>query len=122
MTNNVRRGATQAKVNESGFKLVNLSMFIASVAAGFYMQSWFYFGGVFLGLIFAYQVPQFRTAINLSLIIGWAALGYIIGSTFFTENAAYVLTVFGALVGLGASVQSGEFVDDMNADRSKERE
>jgi hypothetical protein len=103
---------TQAKTNEGGFWLLVFSMFVTSVTAGYYMQSWFWFGGVYLGLIICYQVPQLRDYIHITVIYGWAALGYTVGNAFFCDNAGYVLAVLGGIVGLSASMQVDEFLDE----------
>jgi hypothetical protein len=48
--------------------------------AEFYYQSWWVFGGVILGLVNALNFRVLSIIINILFSLGWAFIGFVIGS------------------------------------------
>jgi hypothetical protein len=109
----IRKGFTQAQVNEQAFGFIATEILLLSIVVGFEIGSWFAGIGVFIGLIFALVILKklaFFLMIGLSII--WGYIGYIIGGLFGTE-AMFALAILGFLVGVGIHLQSIQYMRDL---------
>lgn len=71
----VRKGATQAKLNSD---LIGLFMFQILVVAGLFgliMSSWWVFGGVLIGLMVGIYIPYINLALVICLSAAWVLAG-----------------------------------------------
>lgn len=68
--------------------------------AEFYYQSWWVFGGVILGLVIALNFKVLSIISNILFSLGWAFIGFVIGSYSQNFTASIVLAVIALVAGL----------------------
>ena len=68
----VRKGITQANFNEEAFNIVFWEIIIASGLCGLFFQSWYVFGGIFLGLLVGFFIPGVGIMLAVVFSAGWS--------------------------------------------------
>jgi hypothetical protein len=96
----VRRGVTQAQVNEVGANLLYLEIFATAVITGLLNRSWWVFGGTLFALLVAAVVRPLAILLAAAYTIFWGSLGFRIGQEIGQDGAPVVLA---ALVGFIAA-------------------
>ena len=117
-TGDVRRGITQAKFNEEQADTFYKEVFILSIVAGVFLQSWFVFLGSLIFLFVGIHVPVLGTMIMWGLSIGWGIGGYALGSVF-NEEASIVLGILAFMAGLGTHYSAKEYSADLSDGRDR---
>ena len=89
----VRKGVTDAKVNEEAASVVVGEILLLSVCAGLASSSWWCFGGAFIVLIIIIAVPQLTWIMS----VFWSGLGYWFGKVVIEDIGAAVIlsAIFG---------------------------
>lgn len=89
----VRKGVTDAKVNEEAASFVVGEILLLSVCAGLASSSWWCFGGAFIVLIIIIAVPQLAWIMS----VFWGGLGFWIGKVVIEDIGATVIlsAIFG---------------------------
>lgn len=109
----VRRGVSQAELNEDAANIFYGEIMFIAIIAGIYMKSWWVFGGLLIGML---MMMSFRiTAILLCtvLTIAWGIIGWKIGSIF-GNGANWVLSVIAFFLGAGIHYSALEWTEDVN--------
>ena len=109
----VRRGITNARINEEAFGIIGFESIVVAIAMGLLLKSWLVFGGVFLGLIIIFTIPKIRVFIIGLFCIGWAVLGYFIGVLIGSIGASITFCVLLLITSLGLHMQAIEYLDDI---------
>jgi uncharacterized membrane protein YjjP (DUF1212 family) len=73
---------------------------VIAFVAEFYYQSWWVFGGVILGLVIALNFKVLSIISNILFSLGWAFIGFVIGSYSQNFTASIVLAVIALVAGL----------------------
>jgi len=81
------------------------SIFMIAVMMGFYFESWYVFGLILVILSVAAQVKEILLAVQISIVIGWAVAGYLLGVWFFSTSAGVVIGGLCALVGVATAFE-----------------
>jgi len=110
---NVRKGMTNAKFNEENSNILFGEIFIIAIGLGLFAQSWWVFGGVFLGLIISLFIPKVSIILMIAFSLCWAVIGYGFGSLFGSVGASIVLSILGLISGLGLHFSALEWAQDL---------
>lgn len=117
-TGDVRRGITQAMYNQEQATTFYTEVFILSIVAGVFLQSWFVFLGALMFLFLSIHVPILGTMIIWGLSIGWGIGGYALGSIF-SDDASIVLGIMAFITGLGTHYSAKEYAADLSDGRDR---
>jgi hypothetical protein len=117
-TGDVRRGITQAKYNEEQATTFYKEVFILSIVAGVFLQSWFVFLGALIFLFVGIHIPILGTMIIWGLSIGWGVGGYALGSIF-SDDASIVLGIMAFIAGLATHYSAKEYSADLSDGRDR---
>jgi hypothetical protein len=98
--------------NEDQSRILTGEIFLIAAGLGFYMSSWYVFGGVLIGLMIALFIPYISILLMLLLSISWGVIGYWLGQ-FFSVEASYVLAGLGFIMGLGVHFAALEWSQDI---------
>lgn len=74
----VRKGVTNAKFNEEQSNILFIEIGILSILIGLMSESWWAFGGSFLGLIFSLRIKFLAIPLMIVFSLVWGAIGYSI--------------------------------------------
>ena len=110
---NVRKGITNANFNEENSNVLFGEIAIISILVGVGTQSWWWGGGVFLGLIISLFIKPLAIVLMLLLSICWGVVGYGIGGLFDSNGAMVVLAILGFLIGAGIHFSALEWAEDI---------
>lgn len=113
-TGNVRKGISQANFNQQFIGIVYFEIFAISTIVGWYQSSWYYFGGVLIGLIILLMIPYVNLLLALSFAAGWGGTGYILGKLI-SQDASYVIGGILLLSGLGVHMAAIEWTRDVSS-------
>lgn len=113
MSDDVRKGITNAQFNESNANILFAEIGIAAIAAGIYFQSWFWGGGVLLVLMISIFIKPIAILLVIVFSAGWAVGGYLLGGFFESNQASIVLAIFGFICGLGTNISALEWAKDI---------
>jgi hypothetical protein len=114
----VRRGVTQAKQNESSATFAMMITLGSAIYIGCYYQSWIAFGGSLATAMLLLGIPQVRGIFIAYMIAICGHFGHWFGGIFH-EDAAVVLMILGGLIGMGAGMGAGTHFDDINHSDAK---
>lgn len=117
MQNEVRRGVTQAKLNEDAANWFLAEIFLAAAGIGFWAKSWWVFGGVLFALLIASWIPRLAAILAVGFTLFWAAVGWEIGRSIGNLGASVVLAILGLLIAGGLHMSAIEWIQDVNAER-----
>ncbi len=117
-TGDVRRGITQAMYNQEQATTFYTEVFILSIVAGVFLQSWFVFLGASMFLFLGIHVPILGTIIIWGLSLGWGIGGFALGSIF-NDDAAIVLGILAFIAGLGTHYSAKEYAADLSDGRDR---
>ncbi len=92
VSDEVRRGITNARINEDNANIVFAELFFIDVAIGFYTQSWIWFGAAFVCSPVAVFIPVLNLLLMLILSICRGVIGYSTG-TLFSTSASVILAI-----------------------------
>lgn len=110
----VRKGVTQANYNEDLSGMFFTQIALIAIGIGLYKESWWWFLSSFFGLLFLIFLPYIGKVVCVILSLGWGLIGYVLGASFFTENAGYVIGIFAFLAGLAVNFSGREYTDDLS--------
>ncbi|MEW9570163.1 zinc-ribbon domain-containing protein [Rhodanobacter sp. Si-c] len=109
----VRKGMTQAKFNEENSGIMVGEIMLISIATGMATTSWWWFGGLFLGLVVAMNIKPLAKLLAFVLSLGWGLVGYGIGVIFHSQPASIVLGLLGFMCGLGLHLSAIQWFRDI---------
>ena len=110
----VRKGTTNADFNKQMSDLFVGEVVILSIAIGMFMQSWWWGGGVFLGLFILTEIPAVNKLICVIFGLAWGVVGYWLGSVVIGDSSAgWVMGVIAALAGIGANMAGSQYLNDL---------
>lgn len=112
--NAVRRGMTNASLNEDSFKIVVVEILALSVMAGGYFHSWIVFGVLFIVLGIAIFIPPLTKPLMVAFSIGWGALGWVIGVAIGELGASIVIAIIFFIGALAGNFQAIGYMKDIN--------
>lgn len=112
----VRRGMTNANLNEEAFKVVIVEILLLSALAGAYLNSWLLFGALFIGLGVAMYIPPLTKPLMVAFSVGWGAVGWVIGIAVGELGASIALAAICFLGALTANFQAIGYMKDINED------
>ncbi|EGR1594340.1 hypothetical protein D0D72_24080 [Vibrio parahaemolyticus] len=107
-----RKGIRQAKINQDNSKILFGEIALISIGLGLATQSWWWGGGVFLGLVTALNIKPVAMIFMCALSLVWGAIGCGIGSLFESIGAMVVLSIIGFMCGLGVHLSALEWTQD----------
>ena len=113
MHNDVRKGITNAQFNEDNSNILFFEIMILAAIAGIATESWWVFGGTFLGLTASLFIKPLAIVIIVLLSLAWGLAGYGIGTLFETIEASIVLAILGFVIGLGVHLSALEWAQDV---------
>ena len=93
MSSSVRRGITDAKLNEEMAGIVWCEILLLSIAAGFAASSWWCFGAVLLLLAVGVCIPKLSAFFCILASVSWGYLGFWVGK-YFIENTGASVVLF----------------------------
>lgn len=85
-TSNVRKGITQAKINEEVYMYYLVESLIVCVITGLYFKSWWVFGGAFCFFFLGIHMRFVPLIIATFFSIIWAFIGACIVGAFYSEE------------------------------------
>lgn len=91
MSSSVRRGITDAKLNEEMAGFVWCEILFLSIAAGFSTSSWWCFGAVLLLLAVGVCIPQMLAFFCILASVSWGYLGFWTGKYLIEDTGASVV-------------------------------
>lgn len=112
----VRKGMSQSNFNEGNSNILFGEIFIVSIVVGITMQSWWWFGGILLGLIIMLFIRPLAMVLMILLSACWGLIGYGIGSIFNSTGAMIILALIGFLAGLGVHLSGLQWARDIAED------
>lgn len=110
---NVRKGITNANFNQEQSGILFGEIFLIAGGLGLYTESWWVFGGLFIGLIIGLFIPFVAIPLMILLSLCWGAIGFGIGTLFGSTAAAAVLGIIGLLAGAGVHMAALEWTKDI---------
>lgn len=129
----IRKGVTQASFNESASNFVVFEIIIIAILSGVGFESWWVFGGVFLGLLIAFFIPVVNMVVGVVASICWGVFAGLVSGFFFLDpdiinpddhwqnatvfvsnGATLVPFILVFLSSLGAHIGAVEWVRDLN--------
>jgi hypothetical protein len=119
-TGDIRRGFTQANINQRDVNIFYGEVFIVSVIVGILLQSWLAFGMLWVILLVGINIPLLGALINLVLSSVWGLVGYVIGSLF-TPIAGIVLGFLLFVTAIGVHRSAREYSNDLTDGRDRSR-
>jgi len=104
----------QAKLSEEGSQFLFGQVAVVSIGAGIALQSWWWFGGVLLGLMVLLSIPGVRAVLAIALALGAGYATYV-GADFFELDSGlkWVATILVSMVFLGANMAGIDWVKDI---------
>lgn len=110
----IRRGITNAQMNEKSSHFIIGEFFIISIILGLSYSSWEIFGcSLLLFMIFS-CIKSLATILVIILATCWGVIGYGIGTLFQSTGAIIVLSVLGFLFGLGIHISGFQWFHDLD--------
>ena len=114
MSAHVRKGITNAHINEENAETIYTEILIIAVAIGIYMKSWWWFGGALVGLFILFCIPYIGALLSFVLSLAWGVIGYAIGDGLIGSNAAgWVIGILAFIFGLGVHSSGREWFKDI---------
>lgn len=110
----VRRGITQAHVNEQYSGLLLKEIFIIAIIIGVLTKSWWAGGGTFALFMVGLHFSIIAIPLIFILSLIWGGIGYSVGTLFESPGASWVIGIFAFLGGLGAHLASLEWMRDLS--------
>ena len=83
----VRKGITQAKFNEEAANLIYGEIALVSIVGGLYFQSWYVFGGLFIGLIFGFLIRGLNIILAITFSILWSLIAAVVVDAFVRDDS-----------------------------------
>ena len=111
----MNRASDEAKFNAAAFNFLLLQVVVAAGVIGRHFGSWWWFGGVFLGLAALVSMPGFRLVGALALGLAGSAAISMIASRYFSTTVSIVIGVI-AFAFLGTfNAAAAQHQDDLDA-------
>jgi hypothetical protein len=124
MNEDVRKGVTEAKVNETAFGIIAVDALVIATAAGVVYESWAYGIGTFaavaivLGLISQNEKLAMLVAVVAGIL--WGYVGYRLAIAFdATNGGAMIIGGVVGLVSLGMHLQGLTHLKDIAGAQTK---
>lgn len=111
---NVRRGITNAQLNEKSSYFIFGEFFFISLILGLSYSSWEIFGCSLLILMIFSCIAPLAKILAIILAICWGIIGYSIGTLFQSTGAIIVLSALGFLFGLGIHISGFQWLQDID--------
>lgn len=111
---NVRKGVTNAKFNDSASSLFFAEIFILSVIIGAINQSWGVFGVTFIVIFVMSMIRQLMIILMVILTITWSILGLSLGMMLGGWVAAVSFGVIALAASAGIHMGAYEWTQDMS--------
>ena len=118
-SDDVRKGITEAKLNESQSGLIFMEHLLVSILLGvachfhFHKWGWWVFGGAYIGGFCLLLNSFFARLFSLACSIGWGYLGYLLGMAFKSFPAAVVLAIIFFLISFGLHLADLQWMQDV---------
>ena len=80
-----RKGFTQANFNSDAFGIVAAEILLISVLVGYWMSSWYVFGGILVGMIIALMIPVINILMLIVMSILWSFVAGILMLAFYYD-------------------------------------
>lgn len=113
VSDEVRRGITNARINEDNANIVFAELFFIVAAIGFYTQSWIWFGAAFVCSLIIVFIPILNMLLMLILSICWGVIGYSVG-TLFSTSASVILAIIAFIIGCGIHFSALTYINDID--------
>ena len=110
----VRKGVTNSKFNEDNSGVLVGEIFIIAAIIGLAEQSWWYFGGILLGLSILLSIPFLGALLCILLSIAWGIIGFFIGSFLDSDAASWVIGIFAFIAGLAINLSGKQWLNDLD--------
>lgn len=110
----VRKGITNSLFNEDNSGILIGEIFIIAVVIGLTKQSWWYFGGILLGLSILLGIPFLGALLCILLSIAWGIIGFFIGSLFDSNAASWVIGILAFIAGLSIHFSGKQWLNDLD--------
>lgn len=110
----IRKGVTTSKFNEDNSGVLTGEIFIIAAVIGLVEQSWWYFGGILLGLSILLNIPFFGALLCILLSIAWGVIGFFIGSLLDSDAASWVIGILAFIAGLGIHFSGKQWFNDLD--------
>jgi|SRR5690606_7718636 len=114
MSNDVRKGLTNAKFNEKNSSFLFSEILIISIISGLYWDSWLIFGSLLFSLIIFLTIKPLAIILCIFLSLSWAIIGFFIGSFFNSTSASIVMSLIGFFASLGIHLSALNWVKDID--------
>lgn len=109
----MRRSITGGIANIRNSNILIWEIFIIAILAGLFKESWWWFGGTFIGLAILLSIPFLGTAFCIVLSLLWGIIGYSFGAML-SDAAAWVIGILSFMAGLGIHFSGRQGIQDMN--------
>lgn len=114
MHQEVRKGITQAKFNETAFSVVAVELVIIAIAAGILTHSWIVFGVSLVGLLICLQIRKVAIIMSIILSVGWGFVAWKLAAIFdISLTGLIVISILATLIGGGYHIASMEYAEDL---------
>ena len=111
----VRAGNSQSRLGEQAFGIMAVEATAISIGAGYYFESWWVGGAVFVLMLVLMAVKSMRIPVALAFAVAWGAFGYVVGIQTEQAGAQFVIAGVAFLVGLGAHIAALEYAGDIGS-------
>ena len=110
----IRSGITQAKLNDDSMNLFIFEIILLSIAVGIGTQSWWWFGGIFLGSFIIICIPILNIIFSIFMSILWGVIGYALGEGIGANGANWVIAIIATLIAGGMHMGAIEYAVDID--------
>src|SRR5699024_286682 len=114
MEDEIRKGVTNAKYNDTASTLFFGELLLLSIILGSINKSWAVFGIVLLVTVVLSYIKQTLVILMVALTIAWSILAYIIGLSLGGWLAAIPISIIVLLLSTGIHVGAYEWMRDIN--------
>ena len=116
MKNDVKKGVSQANLNEHLAGMMGVQFIVFAIALGLWAGSWVVFGITFVALVVIMFIKPLQFVASVILGVAWGGLvAYIVG-LFLPFQAQVVFGVLFAIVGVGYNLGGAEWLNDISDD------
>lgn len=100
MSRKVKSTSLSNTYDDITIKVLLFEILVIAIVAGFYYKSWWLFGGIIIALFIALNFRVLAIILNILFSLGWAFIGFVIGT--YTQNftASIVLAAVALVAGL----------------------
>ena len=113
MTDDVRKGVSQAALNEKGYVSLGTQILAISIGLGIWFSSWWVFGGTFLGLLTLILIKPIAIILAFVMGIGAGVAAWHLMGILFSTSAQWVVGIIVGMAMTGWNMAGIQWAQDI---------